>query len=192
MLENLRIACDLVFRRSLRWGLTTFAVGILIVSAAPAAKPDGGEIFRRLCADCHGDQGEGVSGAAENALRGNKSIAELAMTIEATMPEDDPSACQGEEAKAVAQFIHEKFYAGETAPARIELARLTVDQYENTLADLIASFRWVPSPEEERGLKTEVYKKKNFKERAVERIDAKIDFDFGDGVPHEEVKKPEE
>lgn len=170
-------------------------VVLLIANFAWAEKPNGASIYTKMCADCHGEQGEGVSGAAENALRGTKSIAELAMAIEETMPEDDPSACAGEDAKAVAAFIHDKFYAPharETAPSRIELAHLTVDQYDNTVADLIASFRWVPDPKEKRGLKTEIFKKRNFREQAVERLDAKIDYDFGAEVPDEKVPNKEE
>ncbi|WP_161603318.1 DUF1592 domain-containing protein [Blastopirellula marina] len=171
-----------------------FAV-LLLANNAWAEQPHGAVIFKKLCVDCHGEQGEGVAGAAENALRGTKSIAELAMAIEETMPEDDPESCVGEDAKAVAQFIHEKFYAPharETSPSRIELARLTVDQYDNTIADLIASFRWVPDPKEKRGLKTEIYRKRNFQDRALERIDSKIDFDFGAGTPDEKVTNAEQ
>ncbi|MCC9605207.1 DUF1592 domain-containing protein [Blastopirellula sp. JC733] len=171
-----------------------FAV-LLAASISLAAKPDGAAIYKKMCAECHGDQGEGVSGAAENALRGTKSIAELAMAIEDTMPEEDPEACVGDDAKAVAAFIHQKFYAPharESSESRIELAHLTVSQYDNTVADLIASFRWTPDPKEQRGLKTEIFKKRNFRETAVNRIDAKIDYDFGDGLPYELTAKPEE
>ncbi|TWT32009.1 DUF1592 domain-containing protein [Blastopirellula retiformator] len=174
------------------------SVGMFAVFAAAgfslAAKPDGAAIYKKMCADCHGERGEGVSGAAENALHGTKSIEQIALAIEETMPEDDPDACAGEDAKAVAAFIHGEFYAPharETSESRIELAHLTVDQYNNTVADLIASFRWTPSPKKERGLKTEIFTSRNFRDRAIERVDGKIDYDFGAGLPYDPKSLPE-
>ena len=61
------------------------------------------------------------------------------------MPDDDPGTCVGEDAEKVAAYIHDAFYSktaqARNKPARIELSRLTVRQYQNTLADLIGSFR---------------------------------------------------
>src|SRR5205085_6438814 len=67
-------------------------------------------------------------------------------------------------------------------PPRIELSRLTVRQYQNTLADLIGSFRSSAKWDAERGLHGEYYKARRRRsngERLIERVDAEISFDFG-------------
>src|SRR5207248_152275 len=80
-----------------------------------------------------------------NRLVGDKSRAALARFIAKKMPKDSPKKCDAEEAQKLAAYIFDAFYSSaaqeRNKPPRIELARLTVRQYRNAIADLIGSFR---------------------------------------------------
>ncbi len=157
----------------------------------------GRAIYAKLCVDCHGERGEGVKGKADDALVGSRTLESLADRIDRTMPEDEEHLCVGEDAKHVAAYVYDAFYSAEArarnTPARIDLSRLTVPQYRNSVADLVLSFRgdiWIP---ETRGLKARYYGGEGFNERKefrekkktdkFERVDARVKFDFGEGVP---------
>jgi len=115
-------------------------------SPLPAATPPGkgAEIYRQMCAKCHGRNGQGVRGKYEDALRGDRSLEKLTRYIDRAMPEDDPDKCVGEDAAAVAAYIYDAFYSREARirknPPRVELVRLTNRQYVNTVADLLKHF----------------------------------------------------
>jgi hypothetical protein len=98
-----------------------------------------------MCAECHGEKGEGVKGEYDEPLTGNRSLAALTKRIVRTMPEDDPDLCVGEEAEQVAAYIYEAFYSpaaqARLKPPEVELARLTVPQYRASVADLVGRFR---------------------------------------------------
>jgi hypothetical protein len=149
-------------------------------------------VYKAKCASCHGAAGEGTPDQSV-PLIGDKSVFELTAVIEKTMPEDAPGTCVGEEAKAVASFIYDGFYSptaqARIKPARIELSRLTVRQYQNSVTDLLASFRGgATNLNNERGLKAEYYKGRNFRRdnRVLERVDANVDFNFGESSPEPE------
>ena len=113
---------------------------------AAAEESRGGEqIFKELCAKCHGATGQGNEEHETGPLSGDRSLAELTELIDKTMPEGEPEKCVGEDAKAVAAYIYDAFYSpiaqARNQPARIELSRLTVRQYQNAVTDLIGSFR---------------------------------------------------
>src|SRR5213594_3310791 len=55
----------------------------------------GREIFRQLCAKCHGRNGEGVKGKYDDALRGDWPVEKLARYIDKNMPDDAPEKCLG-------------------------------------------------------------------------------------------------
>ncbi|MBL8829319.1 MAG: DUF1592 domain-containing protein [Planctomycetaceae bacterium] len=167
--------------------------------AADAVSP-GEAIYRQKCVACHGALGEGTK-VHKTPLTGDKSVLELAQVIAKTMPEDAPGTCTGDDARAVASYIHEKFYSptaqARNAPARIELSRLTVSQYEQTIADLIDSF---PNPKgrkpvlsAERGLKAEYFKGPRFNggDKVLERVDRAVNFDFGETAPLEKLQADE-
>ncbi len=171
----------------------------LPVAASRAAEPLTGEqIFSQKCARCHGATGEGTEEEYPEALVGEKSVLELAKLIEKTMPKDKVGECVGEDAKRVAAFIHETFYSptaqARNKPARIELSRLTVRQYRNAVTDLIGGFRqrgkWDGATH---GLAGEYFKTRRFNrgERAFERVDPTVTFDFGEGSPAEGIQPPE-
>ena len=163
------------------------AVMLLVSGVATAAESKTGEqIYRTLCASCHGAAGEGTEDKYSEPLVGDRSVTELAAIIDKTMPEDAPEKCVGEDAKKVAAYIHDAFYSpvaqARNKPARIELSRLTVRQYRNAVTDLVGSFRSAPSAwGTERGLKAEYYKNRRFRssDRQIERIDPQVQFDFG-------------
>jgi hypothetical protein len=165
-----------------------------------AAEPRSGEvIYREHCASCHGAKGEGVATEYAQPLIGDKSLAELTALIEKTMPEGDPDAINGVEVENVAKFVYDTFYSpvaqARNAPPRIELSRLTVRQYQNSVTDLIGSFRPQTSWPEQRGLRGEYYKSRRLsgRDRVIERIDPVVNFDFADKSPDaEKIPEPHE
>src|SRR6185503_12637214 len=122
----------------------------------------GRDIYRQLCAKCHGAKGEGVKGKYEDPLRGDRSLEKLTHYIDRAMPDDDPGKCVGDDASAVARYIYDAFYSREARlrknPPRIELVRLTNRQYVNTVADLLKYFTGSDSQVgAERGLRATYY-----------------------------------
>ena len=171
----------------------------LWMSAAPLAAEDhpGLAIYREHCGRCHGDAGAGTKDVPES-LVGDRSVNQLAAYIDETMPEDDPSRVTGDAARQVAEYIHGAFYSAvardRNRPARVELSRLTVRQYQNTAADLIASFRnRGPGIDSRRGLRAEYFRSRSFDRQSglvYEQIDPQIDFDFGLEGPDPERFEP--
>ena len=162
------------------------------------AAPRAGEVvYRQDCMSCHGPVGEGVAGKADEPLVGEKSIASLAKYIAREMPENDPGTLSMADATASAEYIHKAFYSGEARarnhPPRIELAHLTVRQYRESIADLLASLRNATSTTETGGLagayreRPERDPKKPDQNRPEvtfkQQVDPVIDFDFGDKAP---------
>ncbi len=113
-------------------------------------------------------------------------------------PRTAEKKCTEEEAQKVAAYIRETFYTAEARarhrPPVIDPARLTVRQYSQVVADLLATSSDEPTIGDERGLKGDYYKSRNTRrnERVFDRIDPKIDFNFADGSPETEKIKPEE
>ena len=172
--------------------LVVLPAGLGGIPAARAADDSRGEqIYRQTCARCHGAAGEGTAETQNHPLIGDKSIGQLTKLIAKTMPEDDVGSCVGDDAADVATYIHETFYSPTArvrhAQARLELARLTVKQYRNVVADLIGGFRSPPpSPLAPRiGLHGEYYKSRQHKgeDRVIDRTDPVVRFDFGEGSP---------
>ena len=161
-----------------------------------ADEPPGAVIYREHCGRCHGENGAGTADTPE-PLIGDRSINQLAAYIDETMPEDDPQAVRDEAARNVAEFIHGTFYSplarDRHRPARVELSRLTIREYHNTLADLFASFRGRgPNADLRRGLRGEYFHGRNFdrKDLVFERIDPQVNFFFGVEGPDPEQFEP--
>ncbi len=178
----------------LRNRLSALAVAlILCLSASRAMSSDaatGETIFRDQCARCHGKSGEGTEDNYPDPLEGDKSVAQLTKLIHETMPDDADKKASPEDSAKVAEYIYDTFYSPEARvrnkPARIELSRLTVRQYQNVVADLIGSF--LPKAEwgAERGLHAEYNQSREIgsdKKKHFERTDPTVDFDFGDASP---------
>ena len=166
-----------------------FAVVALVASVAirPAMAEDhpGAAIYREHCLRCHGDNGVGTP-SAPAPLLGDRSVGQLTRYVADTMPEDDPTAVTGEAAAAVAEWIHGRFYStlarDRHRPARVELARLTVGQYQNAIADLVGGFLGpLPPVSPERGLRGEYFQGRNFDpaRRVFTRLDPAVGVDFG-------------
>ncbi|HET6576019.1 MAG TPA: DUF1592 domain-containing protein, partial [Fimbriiglobus sp.] len=172
--------------RSAAWLFAFF----VLVSTSPtrADDPTGAALYRKHCAWCHGKAGEGAK-RHPKPLVGDKSVNELAALIDKTMPEDDPDKLDAGQSKTVAAYVHETFYSpaaqARNKPARVELSRLTVNQYRHAVADLVGTFRPAVRPDERRGLHAEYFKTRRFRpgDRELERIDPEVNFDFGTDSP---------
>ncbi|MEZ6048620.1 MAG: hypothetical protein R3C11_24195 [Planctomycetaceae bacterium] len=88
--------------------------------------------------------GEGVEQVYDKALAGDDTVSQLADYITKTMPEGAPEECAGEDALAVATWLHHAFYSEaarlRNRPARVMLVHLTGNQLEQSLADLYGYF----------------------------------------------------
>ncbi|MBY0514273.1 MAG: DUF1592 domain-containing protein [Gemmataceae bacterium] len=172
-------------------------VAAAVFAAAPARADDrtGPQIYKEMCARCHGANGEGTKKYA-HPLTGDKPLAQLAKVIDETMPEDDPDALDADGSKKVAAYIYDAFYSpvaqARNKPARIELARLTVPQYRNSLADLIGTFRRPGKLDEQRGLRGEYFNARGFdrNKRVIDRLDPQVAFDFRTDAPAKEGFDP--
>ncbi len=187
---------------SMRWRdafLAAVLIGATTVSSLALAQdpPHEGEaIYRQHCAHCHGATGEGTEDNPK-PLIGDRPVADLAKVIHDTMPEDDPEAVVDEDAKKVAAYIHEAFYSplaqARVRPPRVELSRLTVRQYQNTLADVIGAFSSTAVWGEERGLRGRYYNERRMgRNSQIERVDPRVSFQFGEASPDPDKVKPEE
>jgi mono/diheme cytochrome c family protein len=177
--------------RPLAWAVV-FLLATASTSRAIAADGMTGEqIYQTQCASCHGAAGEGTKDRAPKPLTGDRSVPQLAALIAKSMPKDDPGSCTGKDAEKVAAYIHSTFYSKEARernrPPRIELSRLTVRQYQNTVADLIASFRTPGRIDDKRGLRGEYFDARGFRndKRLLDRLDPEVRFDFGTDGPAE-------
>lgn len=173
-----------------------------VLCVSPLAAQDqhqaGATIYAETCARCHGADGQGTDDYPD-PLVGELSVAQLTRRIERTMPEDDPGTCVGDDAAAVAAFLHQSFYSPvareRNRPARIDLSRLTVRQYRNTIADLLGDLReggggvWIAR---DRGLTGQYYDARRFRDdrKQIERVDPQVNFDFGTEGPAPAVLDP--
>jgi len=153
--------------------------------AAQTALDRGKAIYEAKCISCHGENGKGTT-EVPAPIFGDKPVSELAEVIDRTMPEGAPEECVGDEARAVAEWMQQAFYSPEAQarlnPPRIELSRLTVSQYRNSIADLATSFRWYQQPKKnDRGLKAEYFASRNTRRdrRIYDRIDPFVSANFG-------------
>ncbi len=174
-----------------------FLLGIGLPTNAADSPLPGQQLYQTLCVDCHGAQGEGVDDAYAEPLQGDRSLDDLTKIIDETMPEDDPQQCSGAQAREVAQYIYDAFYSAaaqeRNRPARIELARLTVPQYQNAIADLMVDFWGQGRASEQRGIQGRYFRSRGFRDReqAMERIDPQIEFQFGAESPGADIPAEE-
>jgi hypothetical protein len=192
--------------RTIKVGLAVVGVAVLAFAGRQGqryykkhlAAPRSGEaVYRQDCMSCHGPVGEGVAGKSDEPLVGEKSVASLAKYIAREMPENDPGTLSLADATASAEYIHQAFYSAEARarnhPPRIELAHLTVRQYRESIADLLASLRNATSTTESGGLAATYRERperdpkmpdRNLPEATFkQQVDPGIDFDFADKPP---------
>lgn len=166
-------------------------IWVLLLAGVPALGQDmaqGERLYAKQCASCHGKQGEGTKRFTK-PLIGERSLPQLTQLVQETMPEGQPGSLSAEEAKDVSAYVYDRFYSQtareRNAPPRVDVTRLTVPQFRNALGDVIASFRGQPGWSQERGLKGEYFKSRNYRKEdlALERVDGAIDFDWGTEPP---------
>lgn len=135
--------------------LALIAVGLVFPGlrvGAMAPRPVSGEqLYSRHCASCHGERGEGVKEKYAEALQGDWSVARLTRYVAENMPDDAPGTLKAREAEAVSAYLHEAFYSRaaqqRARPSRVELARLTGEQHQLAVADLVRSFEGGDGPD---------------------------------------------
>jgi hypothetical protein len=176
----------------------SFLLTMMLALPTAAAEPDGAHLFKLKCAACHGPQGQGAK-KYNKPLEGSRSVAQLSKLIFDTMPESNPGSLSEPEAKAVAAYIYDAFYSPiareRNRPARVELARLTVKQYRQAVADVVASFRKPITWGGPNGLKGEYYAGRRLGGRggaALERLDPQVEFDFKADTPVKDKIEPHE
>lgn len=153
----------------------------------------GKEIWESSCVDCHGANGEGVSGEYELALNGDDTAGQLAKVIAETMPKGEPEACQADDAQAVAEWIHYSFYSEaarlRNRPPRIQLTHLTNNQLRQSLADLYGYPRGSMWRENKQGVNAVYFDGSRWKKenQKIERVDPYLNFDWGKESPGEGI-----
>jgi hypothetical protein len=179
--------------------LVTIGVFSLTGKADEAVLLKGKAIYEKQCAECHGSQGQGVEGEYEKTLTGDWPLEKLIRVVGKTMPELEPELCRGENARLVAGYVFETFWQKpEQFPQtrEITLSRLTNRQFRQSVADLFAQFPGTRMPtavnRDNRGLRATYYDVKKMNKRhqkKKERIDDRVDFDFGPNAPFEGMNK---
>ncbi len=164
-------------------------------SADEALRARGEQIYKSMCASCHGEKGQGVADKYADPLVGDDSVGQLTRLISDTMPEGEPEKCVGADAEAVAAFVAYAFYSEaaqiRNRPPRVSLARLTGDQLRQSIADLYSRFEGLPNPSDGRGIRGVYFDGDRWKNenKKIERVDPTIDFDFGHESPGEGIAK---
>ncbi len=182
--------------QAIQLGGVALAVILAVSCTGVATKvsSSGESIYRRKCADCHGQKGQGVEGKYKDALYGDLALPKLTRYIAKNMPDDTPETLSTAEAEAVASYVYESFYSraaqARNHPARIEVAHLTNRQYTVTVADLL---RQMSGPSdalvaEGRGLSAVYYNvalRGRFDAAKIvhKGVDAELDFTFDESSP---------
>ena len=199
-----------------RWiAVACAAIASALPLSAQVPEHPGAAIYRKLCLDCHGKNGEGVPDKYDEPLHGNRTVEGLAKRIARTMPDDNVGACVGDDAAQVAAYIYEAFYSprafARLRPPEFDLARLTIPQYRTAVADLVGRFRpgFDRPPGAVHGLKARYSgvviakpeaapeaakpgeKKKEPEKMKFERMDAQVAFSYGAGSPDPEKMSPD-
>jgi hypothetical protein len=171
------------------WAVVAAGLAAGCPSFAGSDSPAGAAIYAEHCGRCHGPAGEGTP-EHPAPLVGDLSVAQLARYVADTMPEDDPAAVVGDEARHVAEFVHGGFYSAiardRNRPARAEHTRLTVTQHRNLAADLLLELAGTtPARPRGGGLLGEYFAGRGFDrgQRVFRRTDPGIDFEFGPEPP---------
>ncbi len=166
-------------------------------SPVPENLRHGLKLYVKHCASCHGTSGQGVTDKYDEALYGDKSLIELTEIIQDTMPIEDPEIVVDEDAKAVAEYLYGTFYTAEgrakNQPPRVDLVRLTNDQFSNSITDLMSNFLGRGTTDQTHGLSAEYFDSRRMQrdKRKIERVDPVVSFDFKEESPGEGIEKEE-
>ena len=145
----------------------------------------GKAVYKKFCGDCHGSQGEGVKGEYNHALHGDLSVVALSRYISKNMPDGDPHLVVKKDADAVAAYIYDAFYSPEAwarlHPPEISFSRLTIDQFNQSVSDLVAGKQRQSKPIKTGGIKGRyTLGKGKSKLPPTNRVDEIISFDFNE------------
>jgi hypothetical protein len=106
------------------------------------------------------------------------------------------SCHKGDDAVQVAKYIYDSFYSLEaqlrTNQQRVELSRLTVNQYSNTIADLLLSFSGGNKTTDKRGLRAEYFNDGrgfNGSKRVDDKTEAVLNVRFEKDKPTDKIDK---
>lgn len=160
---------------------------------AAKAAPDGAKLFAQNCAPCHGAKGVGGP-SFKKPLVGSLSVNDLGRFVAKSMPPGRGTPAP--QAAKIAAYMHGAFYSPlaqeRNRPPRVELARLTVKQFKNAVADLMSGTAPVVPDVAPGGLRGQYYKARDFdeKNRVLERTDPGVKFDFGTDGPVKEKFDP--
>ncbi|QDU82546.1 PA14 domain protein [Polystyrenella longa] len=182
--------------------LSTLVYGDDAATPEPQSKPSeydqllarGEAIWKKSCVECHGENGEGVELIYEMALVGDDTVGQLTEVIEGTMPKDAAEDCVGEDAEAVAAWIHHSFYSEaarlRNRPAQIKLVHLTANQLRQSLADLYGQFGGNIPKDDKRGVLAEYFdgSNRNKDKLKVKRFDPVINFDWENDSPGDDIQ----
>ena len=173
-------------------------IGLFAAIHGHGAELSGEKIYRQLCIKCHGEMGRGTK-KHDEPLTGDWSLAKLTTKIEKTMPDGKAKLCVEEDAAKVAKYIYDAFYSSAAQarikPARVMFSRLTRRQYEENIADLMGEFLGRTSTfSDDRGLTGTWYKSRGYnnKQKAFDRVEGPVDYNWGSGVPKGEGFKAQE
>ena len=146
----------------------------------------GKKLYIQYCAECHGEEGEGVEDEFSKPLVGDWPLGKLTDYVIKTMPDYDPGLVTGKQAEAVSKFVFESFYKKPELfrkESRVQLARLTNRQFKQSIADLFSQFEGQPVINKPvQGLRGQYFNAEGMNKRKkmhAERIDSKINFNFG-------------
>ena len=89
----------------------TFAVSLFPTLRTLADEHPGKAIYAKICASCHGVDGQGTADNYPEALAGDRQLVDLARVITETMPEGEADVCVGEDSRLVAAYIYDAFYS---------------------------------------------------------------------------------
>ncbi len=164
-----------------------YCVLAFVVASSCLLADDGQRLYQQHCASCHGAKNEGVIDRFEHPITGPTSLEELASYVEQSMPADEPGLIVGDEARLIAEFVLKNFLGTEVSAAvpRIELVHLTVEQHENSVADILAGFVGKSAVIKTGGLSGEYFAEKEFwnGKPVLSRIDQTVRIDCGSSSP---------
>lgn len=182
--------------------LSPIAAALLAVGVAHGGETTGAGIYQKQCARCHGKAGEGAK-PHPHPLVGNRSLPQLTKYIVRWMPEDAPGTLSAADGEKVASYIFDAFYSpaaqARIKAPRVELARLTVNEYRYAIADLVGTFQGGKTrpakAKDEPGLRGDYFAGgggKKGRTLAFARIDPTVRFDFLAASPDfDKLKTPE-
>lgn len=139
-------------------------------------------------------------------LVGNRSLDQLIKYVAKRMPEDAPGTLSVMEAEKVSAFIFDTFYSpaaqARIKAPRVELARLTVSEYRNAVADLVGPLTpnagniTMKADADAQGLRGQYFtggggKKGGGRTQAFARVDPVVHFDFLKSPDFDKLKAPE-